>query len=253
MDMSRRTLLVGALGAAVTPRAGGRARPEVVEFRQYTLHRDQRDVLIELFEREFLAPIERSGAQVLGTFRDVDDVDRFVWLRGFDSMSDRARALAEFYDGPVWARHRAAANATMLDSDNVLLLRTLDWTPTGAPAPESLVVTYVHSLGVTPPAAFRAFYDAEWWPRLAAAGAARLATLCSEPTPNNYPRLPVRGGPPVFVVVVRWPDPSAEDAARLRLSRCSGWRDRAPEDVLPALVAKPERIRLTPTASSNLR
>ncbi len=35
----------------------------------------------------------------------------------------RAPALQEFYGGPVWKTHREAANETMIDSDNVLLLR----------------------------------------------------------------------------------------------------------------------------------
>ena len=32
-------------------------------------------------------------------------------------------ALASFYGGPVWTAYRDAANSTMLDSDNVLLLK----------------------------------------------------------------------------------------------------------------------------------
>jgi hypothetical protein len=35
----------------------------------------------------------------------------------------RAEALAAFYSGPVWQEHHDAANATMIDSDDVLLLR----------------------------------------------------------------------------------------------------------------------------------
>ena len=33
----------------------------VVELRQYTLHPGQRDVLIELFERAFIGPLEAAG------------------------------------------------------------------------------------------------------------------------------------------------------------------------------------------------
>jgi len=36
-------------------------------------------------------------------------------------MPFRAQALKDFYGGPVWKTHREAANATMIDSDNVLL------------------------------------------------------------------------------------------------------------------------------------
>ncbi len=95
----------------------------VVELRQYTLHSGKRDVLIDLFDREFVETQEAVGVKVIGQFRDLDHPDRFVWLRGFPDMTSRAKALTDFYGGPVWKAHREAANATMIDSDNVLLLR----------------------------------------------------------------------------------------------------------------------------------
>src|SRR5690348_11370989 len=104
----------------------GQALPSVVELRQYTLRPGRREVLIDLFERNLLEPQESLGIHVLGQFRDLDQPDRFVWLRGFPDMTARARALTAFYDGPVWAEHRSAANATMLDSDDVLLLRPVE-------------------------------------------------------------------------------------------------------------------------------
>src|ERR1700734_1087769 len=92
----------------------------IVELRQYTLHPGKRNVLIDLFEREFVETQEAAGMTLIGQFRDLDDPDRFVWLRGFADMSSRAQALAAFYGGPAWQAHRDAANATMIDSDNVL-------------------------------------------------------------------------------------------------------------------------------------
>src|ERR1700730_16316001 len=95
----------------------------IVELRQYTLHAGQRDRLIDLFEREFIESQEALGISVIGQFRDRDDPNRFVWVRGFPGLAARGEALAAFYGGPAWQAHRAAANATMLDSANVLLLR----------------------------------------------------------------------------------------------------------------------------------
>jgi hypothetical protein len=94
----------------------------IVELRQYTLHPGKRDVLIDLFDREFVESQESLGMKVIGQFRDLDNPNRFVWLRGFRDMPSRAQALKDFYGGPVWKAHREAANATMIDSDNVLLL-----------------------------------------------------------------------------------------------------------------------------------
>src|SRR5215475_9825206 len=116
MSLSRRHFLEAAAGlsvlhdtvAAATAQAV-RAAPEgIVELRQYTLRRGQRDVLVELFERRFIEPQNELGAHVLGIFRDLDDPDRFVWMRGFRDMIFRQSALTGFYGGPVWHAHSAA-------------------------------------------------------------------------------------------------------------------------------------------------
>ena len=95
----------------------------VVELRQYTLKPGQRDTLIDLFERHFIESQEAAGMTLVGQFRDRRREDRFVWLRGFANMETRHKALETFYGGPVWAAHRSAANTTMLDTSDVLLLR----------------------------------------------------------------------------------------------------------------------------------
>ena len=71
----------------------------VYEFRNYTMQPGQRDVLIDLFEREFIEPMQVLGARVVATFRSLDDPNRFVWIRSFDTMATRAAALDGFYTG----------------------------------------------------------------------------------------------------------------------------------------------------------
>src|SRR5436309_8091213 len=106
--------LFALLLAAATPRGTmPRTCCAVLELRQYTLHPGKRDTLIELFEREFVESQEAVGAQIVGTFRDLDRPDRFVWIRGFAGMEPRRAALQAFYFGPVWKAHREAANATI--------------------------------------------------------------------------------------------------------------------------------------------
>src|SRR5258708_13507329 len=110
------------------------ARYPVVGLRPYVLHPGSGNYLIGLFERELMESQEAAGMAVLGQFRDIDDPDRFVWLRGFPDMAARAGALRRFYGGPVWRAHRDEANATMIDSDNVLLMRPAE-PRLGFPAP----------------------------------------------------------------------------------------------------------------------
>src|SRR4051794_33534683 len=95
----------------------------ILELRQYTLVPGGRDVLVDLFDAELVESQEAHGMDVVGQFRDLDDPNRFVWLRGFPTMERRADSLAAFYGGPVWKEHARAANETMVSSDDVLLLR----------------------------------------------------------------------------------------------------------------------------------
>ncbi len=189
----------------------------VLELRQYTLHPGQRDTLIELFQREFVETQEAVGIRLLGLFRDLDDSDRFVWLRGFPDMAARAKALEAFYGGPAWLAHREAANATMIDSDNVLLLRPTDAAAIHAGDPsDGIVIAMIYSLSNSVDVAgLLPFFAREIRPVLRDAGGRVLLTCVSEHSANTFPRLPVREGENVFVWLAGFGDVSA-------FARCRG-------------------------------
>ena len=251
----------GSLAQERTPTGTAHVEDEdtVIELRQYTLRGGQRDTLITLFEQRFVEPQNAVGAHVIGTFRDLDDPDRFVWIRGFRDMNARPQALSAFYGGPVWLAHRAAANAMMVDSDNVLLLRPSEPGPLFAPQRAgiqgngSIITATIFYLSGVEAAAFVRFFEQAILPRIEAAGAKSIAQLVSEEVPNNFSRLPIRERDRVFLWFARWPNIAAEEAFAARMSAVTGWRDAAPESVLPALMRKPERLRLAPTPRSALR
>ena len=82
-----------------------------------------RDAMVALFDREFVESQEAAGMRIVGQFRDLDDANRFTWIREFPHMAAREAALTAFYSGPVWRAHRETANPMLADNDNVLLLR----------------------------------------------------------------------------------------------------------------------------------
>jgi len=270
MGMSRRDFLIASaagLGTAAHAQSADKGEPsvsdrsddQVYELRQYTLHRGQRDTLISIFEQNFIEPQNELGAHVIGTFRDLDDPDRFVWIRGFQDMDTRQKALSSFYDGPVWHAKRAAANATMLDSDNVLLLRPAEpgegfrSEPAASGAADGIVGATIYYLGGVDSEQFTRFFNEAEKSQLTASGVYPIARLVSEESPNTYTRLPIREHDRVFVWFARWPSVAAEEAFIAKARTVSGWRDSAPETVLPALMRKPERLRLVPTTRSALR
>jgi hypothetical protein len=237
----------------------------VLELRQYTLNPGQRDVLIELFEREFIESQEALGMRIVGQFRDLDDPDRFVWIRGFSDMVARPEGLAGFYGGPIWKSHRDAANATMIDSSNVLLLRPVRANsgfsaprsarpPIGAgDLPSSLVGVTIFHRDAPADEAFRRFFERDVIPVMDEALAPTIAYFEIEPAENTFPALPVRSGEHVFVSFASFETTEHYHDHRRRLAESRRWN----EHVLPALgthVKQPlEHIRLEPTTRSLLR
>ncbi|MGI5269866.1 NIPSNAP family protein [Nonomuraea sp. CA-218870] len=225
----------------------------IYELRQYTLRPGLRDTLIELFERELVEPQEAAGMRIVGHFRNADDPDQYPWIRAFADMEARKAALTAFYSGPVWKANRDAANATMLDSDDVLLLRPVSapaapaWSwprpltadaprpPVGATAlPTSLYVATICHVED----GFAAHFASHVAPALVEAGAPPIACFETEPAANTFPALPVREGENVFV----W------------LTRFARAEDEVPPPALDTfLTAPPRRLRLSPAARSTLR
>ena len=78
---------------AVAPPVPPAVASPVVELRQYTLHPGTRERFVDLFQREFVESQEAAGMTLIGFFRDLDDPDRYVWLRGFPDMEKRQAAL----------------------------------------------------------------------------------------------------------------------------------------------------------------
>jgi quinol monooxygenase YgiN len=234
----------------------------IVELRQYTVHSRQREALIELFERVFIEAQEAVGATVIGQFRELEDPNRFVWLRGFPDMDRRLAALQGFYGGPVWQENRAATNALLVDSDNVLLLRPARPTsgflldrsfrpPHGAQAvPPGLIVATILPFDTPPPTDFLDFFERTLAPALTRSGAAILSSFVTEESTNTFPALPVREGEHVFVWFSSFRDQAAYDEHLAVLAGKEQWHDQIWEPTMHRLKAAPEILKLAPTARS---
>jgi len=236
----------------------------VFELRQYTLHPGQREVLVEVFDDYFVEGQEEQGMRIIGQFRDLDNPDRFVWLRSFPDMPARAAALKSFYSGPIWKTHSRTAVATMVDSDNVFLLRplrpetaftasTIPLPPPGTRGPGKglLLASIVHVQRRTP-SEFGEFFEKELKPHWERAGASVIAQMVSEPSPNTFPSLPVRERENVFVWFSLFPDQATLDKQRRTLADSVEWRVVSGK-LIPWTYHPIETLRLEPTARSRLQ
>jgi NIPSNAP len=232
-----------------------KGRVAVVELRQYTLVSGRREEMISIFERELIEPQEDVGMRVIGHFRDEGDPDRFVWLRGFRDMPSRRAALEAFYNGDLWHERRDAVNATIVDSDDVLLLRPANSAPfeagVGADDGESLFVATIWPFAEPISAdTIRVFTD-EITPLLRETGASPVTVLLTEPSENDFPRLPVREGENVVVSLARFDDAAAYEAHAAALERTLRWHGLV-SAIAERLAGPVQTLRLKPAARSRL-
>ncbi|UXN65439.1 NIPSNAP family protein [Phyllobacterium sp. A18/5-2] len=254
---------VTAPQTGIAPASETRRYSPIAELRRYTLHPGRRDGLIAVFDAYFLEGQESCGMKIIGQFRDMDDPDAFVWLRGFDDMHTRRAALTAFYDGPVWGVHRNTANATMIDSDDVLLLHPAEYAdgfmlPAERPGRNAnhqspaIFQAVTYKLALPAEAGFLAFYGETLWPVLQAAGEDRIGLFASEHGENTFPRLPVRLGENVVVVFSRFDNAAAHADFTSALAGNSAWLS-AQKQLEHYLIAPPVIARLAPTARSLMR
>jgi hypothetical protein len=235
----------------------------IADLRMYTHQPNKRDDFIKLFEDEFIETQEAVGIQVIGQFYDLDDPGRCIWLRGFNDMSARAQSLTAFYNGPIWKTHRDAANATLIDSDNVLLLRLVHPTSgfslngnrplLGSRAKQSGFVTatiYYFNRPVN--SDFIHYFENTIHPVLMETDALLLAYFVTEDSPNTYPRLPVREDEHVFVWFAGFQNQEAYKQQSAELLGSTLWKQEISKYLKRRLIRKPETLRLSPTPRSRL-
>jgi hypothetical protein len=232
--------------------------PTVFELRDYTCRPGRRDDLVAMFERLFLDPLEAGGSHVAATFRDLDQDDRWLWIRCFESMATRKLALRAFYNSALWLKHRAECNATIMDSDNVLLLRlhagdTLREDRAAIDA--TAIPRAVFALDTYFPedeAKFAAAFETHAMGTLSAVDAAPLASFVTEHAENNYKRLPIRAGETVFVTLTRFASQAAHKRARAALAASPDWA-KAQRKLAQLCIQPSEHRRLQATPRSSLR
>jgi hypothetical protein len=236
----------------------------IVEVRQYTLKAGSFFDFIALFERYFVESQESDGMTVVGTFRVLDDPNRFFWIRGFADMEARRIALTTFYEGPTWKAHRDIANSMLVENDNVLLLRPIRprsgfsititaRPPVGSQAERpGLMIATIYSLGTVAGATFDELFEQSIRPAITTAGARVLGTFETEHRPNTYPRLPIRESANVFAWFSCFATQADYDNYQAALASDARWANVRETFALLHIYSPPETWRLAATPRSAL-
>jgi quinol monooxygenase YgiN len=238
----------------------------IVDLRQYTLFPGTRDEFVKLFDREFVETQEACGMRIIGQFRDLGDPNRFVWLRGFQDMPARERALNAFYiDGAAWKAHGEAARSMMIDSTDALLLHPsrpgsgfkLDDAgrrpQLDTRVPEGLIVATIYPLAAPVGENLLELFECRIAPALGSAGASILASFATDHSPNNFPRLVLREREDVFVLFCGFKNEDAYHDHMTTLGRAKEWRGEIGPAVMRYLRGRPQVLRLEATSRSQVR
>ena len=104
----------------------------IVEVRSYRIKPGHRDEFINLFESRAVPALRQYGMQIVGPLLDVENPNKFVFLRSFPSLEERERMKDAFYGSELWKNELERIAMPLLDSYDVILCETspgcvFDW------------------------------------------------------------------------------------------------------------------------------
>jgi hypothetical protein len=155
-------------------------------------------------------------------------------------------------------KQRNAANATMLDSDNVLSLKPARIASGlhGDPAMDAegsgggMVIATVYGFEEPVESRFIECFETQIAPVLGEAGATLLGYYVTDPAKNTFPQLPVREGEHVFVWFVSFTDEEAHTTYQTALTTNQTWVTSLVPTLQGWFARSEEVLELVPTRRS---
>lgn len=96
----------------------------IVEVRSYRVKPGHREEFIKFFETRAVPAQRAFGIEILGPLLDLENPNKFVWLRSFPSLDERDRMKHAFYDGELWKNELESIAMPLIESYDVILCET---------------------------------------------------------------------------------------------------------------------------------
>lgn len=96
----------------------------IAEVRTYRVKPGRRDDFIKFFEEQSIPALRSHGIRVLGPLVDLENPNKFVWLRAFPSLEERDRMKDAFYGSALWVDELEHIAMPMLESWDFALCET---------------------------------------------------------------------------------------------------------------------------------
>ena len=96
----------------------------IVEVRSYRIKPGHREEFVQLFQTRAVPALRAHGMKVMGPMLDVENPNKFVWLRSFPTLEERDRMKDAFYGSDLWKNELEGIAMPMIDSYDVILCET---------------------------------------------------------------------------------------------------------------------------------
>jgi len=96
----------------------------IVEVRSYRIKPGKRAEFIDLFEKRAIPALRSYGMKIIGPLLDVENPNKFVFLRSFPSLEARDQMKDDFYGSELWKNELEHLAMPLLDSYDVILCET---------------------------------------------------------------------------------------------------------------------------------
>ena len=93
------------------------------ELRQYSIHSGRMDEWVEFMERDIIPFQVSKGMVITGSWRGEADDTVYVWMRRFESESERERLYEAVYRSEYWKNEVAPRVAELMDRSAIRVTR----------------------------------------------------------------------------------------------------------------------------------
>ena len=95
------------------------------EFRRYQIKDGKRDQWVRFMEDEIIPFQVSKGMVVCGSFIDQENPEIYIWIRRFDSESEREAQYDAVYQSDYWRNTISPRIGDMLDRESIQVTRLI--------------------------------------------------------------------------------------------------------------------------------
>ena len=93
------------------------------EIREYRIYDGQMENWVRFMESEIIPFQVKNGMVILGSFVSQDEADLYIWIRRFESESQREELYKAVYESEYWVNEVSPKIPAMMDRPKIVVRR----------------------------------------------------------------------------------------------------------------------------------